>query len=166
MKKRIHIMIDQQLYEQFMELIIRKYGKTKALGHEIENAMRLYLEQHNTQNHGKCNIFVSKRQEVIWKRIRALAIYLLTHFDNNFVLDYHEVRNIVMEVLGFSDDRTWRKYILTLTKLGFLWISQTNLKKAKYVVRHSEYGIAKLNKILKDMGLNNLIIQKEVEKYV
>ena len=44
-RKTLTVTVDEKIYRRFLEQVIKKHGKTRMIGKELDNAMLLWLER-------------------------------------------------------------------------------------------------------------------------
>jgi len=109
-KRGVYVYIDDLLYRQLMELIKSKYPGLHGLSAEVENAIRLYLQQHAHTDSGKPEDEKPKSRTL--KTLKDISEKLEGFKE---VTD-QDVEDVIVKTVG-GDRRTVSKYRYLLQKL-------------------------------------------------
>lgn len=127
---KICVMVRKNVWEEFKQYVLNTYGSLRGyLGHEVSEALGLYLRSAHTHINREKNVFI--------KNVRKKHLDLLTWIARNF--EFEITKSNIMKFIEDNfgiDDRTKRKYFDFLTDNGFIVYERGREDKAIYKVNY------------------------------
>lgn len=127
---KICVMVRKNVWEEFKQYVLNTYGSLRGyLGHEVSEALALYLRSAHTHINREKNVFI--------KNVRKKHLDLLTWIARNF--EFEITKSNIMKFIEDNfgiDDRTKRKYFDFLTDNGFIVYERGRENKAIYKVNY------------------------------
>ncbi len=127
---KICVMVRKNVWEEFKQYVLNTYGSLRGyLGHEVSEALGLYLRSAHTHTNREKNVFI--------KNVRKKHLDLLTWIARNF--EFEITKSNIMKFIEDNfgiDDRTKRKYFDFLTDNGFIVYERGRENKVIYKVNY------------------------------
>lgn len=127
---KICVMVRKNVWEEFKQYVLNTYGSLRGyLGHEVSEALGLYLRSAHTHINREKNVFI--------KNVRKKHLDLLTWIARNF--EFEITKSNIMKFIEDNfgiDDRTKRKYFDFLTDNGFIVYERGREDNAIYKVNY------------------------------
>jgi hypothetical protein len=117
MGKRVGVILQHpEVWDEFRRFVISKWGKKHtAMALELENAIRLYLEQQHAHTYSDKKAEDEKPKSRTLKTVKAISEKLGEYKE---VTD-QDVEDVIVKTVG-GDRRTVSKYTHLLQKLGVI----------------------------------------------
>jgi hypothetical protein len=117
MGKRVGVILQHpEVWDEFRRFVISKWGKKHtAMALELENAIRLYLEQQRAHTYSDRKAEDEKPKSRTLKTVKAISKKLAEYKE---VTD-QDVEDVIVKTVG-GDHRTVSKYTYLLRKLGVI----------------------------------------------
>jgi hypothetical protein len=117
MGKRVGVILQHpEVWDEFRRFVISKWGKKHtAMALELENAIRLYLEQQRAHTYSDKKAEDEKPKSRTLKTVKAISEKLGEYKE---VTD-QDVEDVIVKTVG-GDRRTVSKYTHLLQKLGVI----------------------------------------------
>jgi len=117
MSIQVHVRFQEsEIWFKFKEFVVQKHGKLhSALGQEVANALKAYLEAQSTHTH-----FSRKRSSKIQRELPKIKEAVLEKVEAGGSIPKQMLANIIRRVSGVSDKRAVGDRIDALIADGFL----------------------------------------------
>jgi hypothetical protein len=151
-KKRLDVLIDENVFQRMREISVRKTRTSKGLSAEVEKACRAWITEDAAHTHGtRANIGLSKLQDLefdspVAKAHRKILAFLSRHdgiiFDWTSYEEYHCPRKLVVEAIKKTrglDKRVIRDWLKNLEEERLIipdaknWATSMWIRKPGYI---------------------------------
>ena len=144
-KRGLYILVDEVIHSKLWDFIRKKYDKNVygALSFEVEKAIEYYLQAAGM--HTNTHKFEDSTLPRTHRYCREIIRWLKDHYPGYERFTVSQIREAIMNVRG-SDDRTLRKWLRNLVRLGYLKPVNNRVFKLSDAIHEADELLSKLRK--------------------